>query len=116
MSSNEILIRLPELGKLDARELTEELSKTVQFQEEALTTDKAGEPVTLVAIVALSALAIKGISMWLLKIGNKGEAEFTFELGRADGSFEKRTARVVFDSSSPPPASVIEQVGAALGA
>lgn len=109
-------IRLLELTKLDAHELQQELGETAGLDYETLTADRAGEPATFIAVVGLSALAIKGISMWLLKRRTKEEVEFSFERKHQDGSTERRTARVVFSSSSPPPAEVIEQVGAVLNA
>jgi hypothetical protein len=111
---NRDVIRVLELTKLDVHELQQELGETVRFDSEPLTADRAGEPATLIAVVVLSALAIKGISLWLMKRRTKGEVEFSFELQRKDGSVERRIARVVFSSSAPPPASIIEQVGKAL--
>lgn len=113
MESEDVL-RVLDLTKLDIHELRHEMGDVFRVESEPLTADKAGEPATLIAVVALSALAIKGITLWLMKRRSKGEVEFSFEIQRKNGMVEKRTARIVFSSSSPPAASIVEQVGTAL--
>ena len=110
------VIRIPELTKLEAHELSEELSDHVRFETQSMTTDRAGEPATLVAVVALSALAIKGISLWLLKRRSEGQVETIVELTRSDGSVERRTIRANFSSSDTPESAVVKEVGSALNA
>lgn len=116
MPEGKDIIRVLGLTKLDVRELQQELGEAARIDSESITADKAGEPATFFAVVVLSALAIKGISLWLMRQITKAEVEFSVETQSNDGTFERRVARIVFSSSSPPPAEVIEKVGAVLKA
>jgi hypothetical protein len=108
------IVRLSGLDKLDARELQSALGDAVAFEEETLTADRAGEAATLIAVVALSALAIRTLAQWLMKQRRRGQTEFIFELERPDGTRERREFRFATESSSPPSPEVIKELGAAL--
>jgi hypothetical protein len=115
MQATSETLRIHELTKLDAHELMQQFGNSIALEQEALTTDKAGEPATMVAVMTLGALAIRGISLWLMKRRALGEVTFTFErIGPDKSVVERQTARVVFDTSDAPEATVIEKVGAAL--
>jgi hypothetical protein len=72
------------------------------------------EPMTVLAIVVLSAAAIKGLTAWLLKKRHRKTVEFDIEIRRSDGSTERR--RVKFDlSESVSEPEVLKQVGQQFG-
>ena len=66
-STEPLKMRLAGVDKLDARRFAAELSDGVDFVEQRLTSDKAGEPLTLIAVVTLTALSLKTLGQWLMK-------------------------------------------------
>jgi cytochrome c553 len=109
-------LRIPNLTKLDQHELEQYLGEAATFETEQLTSEKTGEPVTIAAVMILSALAIKGISLWLMKQRTKSGATLAVEKKLPDGTVISQSIKFTFSSSSPPAAEVIQKVGQALGA
>jgi hypothetical protein len=102
------------LDKIDRRTFEKQLAGDVRFEKEALTSDKAGEPATIVAIVALTALGIRALAGWLMKERNRGRTEVVIETEYPNGRRTKTTVKVDTFSSKAPPAEVIAQLGETL--
>jgi len=109
-------LRITNLTPLDRHDLRGYLQGSATFEEEELTSDKIGEPITIAAIVVLSAVAIKGISLWLMKRRVKNKANLRIEKTLPDGTVIAQSVEFTFSSSTPPDTEVIQKVGEALGA
>jgi hypothetical protein len=107
-------VRLAGLDKLDARRMGTELTDEVAFEEEVFTAEKAGEPMTVIAVVTLSALGLKVLGQWLMKQRQRGVLEYTIEIERSNGDREKHVVRLGTTSSMPGSADVVRAVGEAL--
>jgi hypothetical protein len=107
-------VRIRGLDKLDARELEAQLGEEVAFEEEELTSDKAGEPATLIAIVWLTAMGIKALAQYLMKQLSRGELEIRLEMEAPDGTRTVKTIKFRGSSSAPPTAEETEAIATAL--
>jgi hypothetical protein len=113
---SETQLRIPNLTKLDRHELEQYLGESATFETEQLTSEKIGEPVTIIVAVILSAKAIKGISLWLMKKRTKNEVKLAVQKKLPDGTEISQELQFTFSSSAPPTAEVVQKVGEALGA
>jgi hypothetical protein len=114
MTATSPSVRIGGLDKLDKRLFEQELNEEVSFEQEELTSDKAGEPVTIIAVISLTALGIKTLAHWLMKERKRGRVEYTVEVERPNGERVKQTFVLDTYSSTPPSAEVIEKLGASL--
>lgn len=114
MNMNPEQVRVAGLDKLDARRMEAELSDGVTFEEEELTSDKAGEPVTVIAVISLTALGLKTLGQWLMRQRQHDVLEYTVEIEHANGDREKRVVKLDRSSSTPGSAEVIKAVGESL--
>jgi hypothetical protein len=115
MSVSAPRLRIGGLDKLDARHFERELQDDVTFEQEELTTDKAGEPATLIIAFTLTALAIRAFAQWAMKERKRGIYRHSVEIEHPDGRRETRVVELDTRSSAPGSAEVIEKIGASLG-
>jgi hypothetical protein len=111
-------VRFPGLRGLDRHELQESLPADSLRLTEATPPGRIGtsyEPLTTVAIVLLSAAALRGITAWLLKKRHRGRVEYDVAVRRPDGSTEHRRLVIEFSESSTDEA-VVRALGEQLGA
>jgi hypothetical protein len=114
MSADPIKLRVSGLDKLDSRDLERELHDDVSFEQEQLTSDQAGEPATVIAVITITALGLRVLAQWLMKQRKRGRIDYTVDVEYPDGRREKRTVTIETSSSEPGSAEVIEKLGAAL--
>ena len=111
-------VSFPGLRALDLHELRESLPDDSLRLTEATPPGRVGtsyEPLTSVAIVLVSAAALRGIAAWLLKKRHRGRVEYDVEVRRADGSSERRRLVIEFSESSTDEA-VVRALGEQFGA
>ncbi len=102
---SESTFRIRGLTKLDQRQLSD---PGITFTEERLDGHDHGEVVTLVAIVASS--AITALAAYFLR-KHRGESfEESVEEVRADGTVKRRVVKYSKSSSEPPDAAVLRQL------
>jgi hypothetical protein len=114
MDTNLEKVRVAGLDKLDAKRMQAELADGVAFKTEALTSAKAGDPATVIAVISLTALGLKTLGQWLMKQRDRGVLEYTVETEDAHGNREKRVIKLESSSSKPGSEEVIKAVGASL--
>lgn len=105
--SSELKLIIPGVTRLEQLDLEDALAESVDFREEELPADQHGEFLTATAVVALSALAIKTLAVWLAKNRNRDnhvEEEVTLEL--PDGTRVTRRIKASSTSASQLPEAV----------
>ena len=107
-------VRVAGLDKLDARRMQAELSDGVVFEGEELTADKAGEPMTVIAVISLTALGLKTLGQWLMKQRQHDVCDYTVEIEYANGDRVTHVIKLDSSSSTPGSAEVIHAVGKSL--
>ena len=107
-------IELRGLSPLDRAELRNCIRNdaSLVFQESSVPENRYGEPVTVVAIVAVSIPAIQGIIAWLMKSRHHGEIDREVTYTSPNGETRSTRIRVKVDSSEAPDRAVLEQIGA----
>jgi hypothetical protein len=111
MEQSAASIRIPGLTKLDKLELEEEFEPgSVQFEDQEMKGARHGEPTT-VAIVLVSAMAIRALAAWLLKERKSDSIEHVVEIVDQNGKRRVETIKINLTSSKAPKADVIRQLG-----
>jgi hypothetical protein len=104
-------VRILGLDELDGDELRESVPRAdLEIKSPSVTKDVVPEPGTIIAVVVLSAAALKGVAMWLLKKRYKRSVRLRYERRDADGSHELFSAEIDV-SESASEADVIRQIG-----
>lgn len=110
-SDTKIIIPVTRIELLD---LEETLHGAVERRDEALDPDQQGEFFTAAACVALTALAIKALSVWLAKNrGRDDRIEESIKVELPNGTVVTRTLAVTSTSKSELPesaASALEEI------
>src|SRR5260370_38553148 len=110
-------VRILGLRTLDQHEMRDSIPPdSLTFEAQALA-ERGGtsyEPATVIAVVLLSAAALKGLAAWLLKKRHRKDLTVEIEKKKPDGSYE-RVAVTVHMSNSSTEADVVRAVGEQLG-
>jgi hypothetical protein len=106
--SDDLKVIIPGVTRLEQLDLEDALAESVDFRPEEMGADQHGEFLTAVAVVTLSALAIKALAVWLAKNRSRDnlvEEEVTLEL--PEGTRMTRRIRAVSASASQLPEAVV---------
>jgi hypothetical protein len=109
-----IRLRLRDLTTLDRWELAQALADSdPEFEERTVATGAHGDLTTLMLTVALSAVALRGLVIWISR--NRRSGSFTRELEIIEANGTVRRERVVVDlRSATTDAEVTRALGEAL--
>lgn len=111
---DEVVLRLDGLNQTDKIRLRSELPpESVTFARQPTPAGAHGEIALTVAVIALSAVALKGFVAYLVARHGTDEFEETVEIERQDGSKLKRTIRR--RSSEPISDAVVHELSTVPG-
>src|SRR4051794_23212504 len=107
MSSSVPKIIIPGMTKLEQLDLEEALQEEdVEFGEQQLPAGASGEFLTVVAVVTLSALAIKTLAVWLAKNrASDNQIDEWLEIEYPDGTRVRRHIKTSSKKASELPAA-----------
>ncbi|MFC0434877.1 hypothetical protein [Kutzneria buriramensis] len=107
-------LRLPGLSRSDALELGEFVGP-VEFLQEPVPDGSFGDLGLVTGVVAVSAIALKGMVSYLAYRHRGKSFEQVIEIEHADGRIERRTVKWRDTSSEPIDAAVAKELSSATG-
>src|SRR5262245_2356251 len=114
-SMADLEIHVSGLSSLDVEELREVLGETVTFQQAEVPEGTLAEPVTTLALIKLSVVALGVLAAWLAKPRRRVIATRTMRVIYPDGRIEERTLVIDASSEEESKQQILSQINDWLG-